>query len=550
MNLGKGKKDKYLKAALSKDEASKYGSGIFAIIGFYRVRIAILLLIAGYLIFSLQALSSSEGARADKVIGWLVFQDIKAADAMLKELEGKEKEGQEIKIDRSKIPPTDGHYRGQPSSDFQERFDALVAEFEYPEEIIPVPVHLTRIKEDRLVARGAVAPTVSEKDDGSYFLIRMEASSAHLFLRYHVQPDSEILGRYYLGPFPYTNHGDSGMDLILKDQSRHELVQLSNDASALQGMIINPVAEIEPNALLLVSRLDGEVGGFAVALRKFSASLAEKLNPKSENDTPLTIVPNSGFSDYRNSGLIYTAAVAGEMIFMIGGFLLLFHFIWKLGMMERKEKGIIFNNLRDTCALIVEHGKLYAVTIAIFMLFWLYGMVVSFIDPGGQEKLVQMISAQLAGRSWSLGFAGQAYAGGNVFFAAVATFTVNFFWGTFVVLTVFSLVPIGTAFIINALRGQMIGLALAPAKFFFGQLLTLHLITIVVELQAYLIAGFVAVLLPLALLKPQRFGCENRKDVFFKFVMWQFKVLPLIAIILAAAAIYEAVELLVLTQIL
>ena len=549
MKLGKAKKEKNLKAALSREEAEKYGTGIFAVIGFYRLRIAILLLVAGYLIFALQGLSSSDGARPDKVMGWLVFQDIKAADEMISKLEA-EKGEEDIQVPRSEIPPTDGHYRGQPAEDFQERFDALVAEFEYPEELIPVLVHLTQVKEGRLVKAGAVPPTVSLENAGSYFLIRMAEDKARLFLRPHVDPKENIQGRYFLGPYPYIKAEKEGLDLLLQDNSRHKLELLSGEASALQGMIINPVKEVTPNAILLVSRLDGNVGDFAIALNKFSADLGEKLNPRNKTEDKLTIVPNSGFSDYRNNGWIYTAAVAGEMLFLIGGFLLIFHLFWKVAQMERKEKGLVFNNLRDTCALIVDKGRLYALTVGIFLLFWLYGMVISFVDPGGQEKLVQMISAQLAGSSWPLGFAGQAYAGGNVLYAAVATFTVNFFWGTFVVLTVFSLVPIGTAFMINALRGQMIGLALAPAKFFFGQSLTLHLLTIVVELQAYLIAGFVSVLLPLALLKPQRFGCETRKDALIKFVLWQFKVLPLIAIILAGAAIYEAVEILVLSQIL
>jgi hypothetical protein len=548
MKMGKARKEKDLKATLSREEAEKYGTGIFAIIGFYRVRIAIALLIAGYLIFSLQGLSSSDGARPDKVMGWLVFQDIKAADEMISRLETEE--GEDVEIPRSEIPPTDGHYRGKPAADFQERFDALVAEFEYPEDVIPVPVHLTQVKEDRLVNSGAVPPTVSPESSGSYFLIRMGEEHARLFLRYHQEGGTQLKGKYFLGPYPYLKAGADGMDLVLEDNSRHKLIQLSEEASALQGMIINPVDELSPNAVLLVSELDGTVGDFAISLRKFSSSLADKLNPRNETEDKLTIVPNSGFSDYRNNGWIYTAAVAGEMIFMIGGFLLIFHLFWKVAQMERKEKGFVFNNLYDTCSLMVKHGRLYALTVGIFMLFWLYGMIISFVDPGGQEKLVQMISAQLAGSSWPLGFAGQAYSGGNVLYAAVATFTVNFFWGTFVVLTVFSLVPLGTAFIINALRGQMIGLALAPAKFFFGQSLTLHLLTIVVELQAYLIAGFVSVLLPLALLKPQRFGLESRKDAFIKFVMWQFKVLPLIALILAGAAVYEAVEILVLNQIL
>lgn len=220
MKLAKEKKEKKLTAALSEEEALKYGKGAFAIIGFYRVRIAILLLFAGYIIFSLQTFSSSDGARPDKVLGWLVFQDIKAADAALKDLEEKEKKtGKEEVVSRSELPPTDGHYRGKPAADFQERFDTLVAEFEYPEEIISIPVNLTQLKEDRIVPAGSVPPTVTPDNAGSYFLLRMTPDNAKLFLRYHLDSEEELAGRFFMGPFPYTAHEADGMEIALEDNS-------------------------------------------------------------------------------------------------------------------------------------------------------------------------------------------------------------------------------------------------------------------------------------------------------------------------------------------
>ena len=206
------------------------------------------------------------------------------------------------------------------------------------------------------------------------------------------------------------------------------------------------------------------------------------------------------------------------------------------------QRNWLYRNIIETCRLIVDNRKLYAISIIGFTLFWIWGMVTSHADPALQQKWTNLFQSQLSGTTFPLGFAGQAYATGNILYAALATFIVNFFWGTCFVLSTLSLIPIGTAFIVNALRGQVIGLTLSPVKLFFGQKMVPHLLTIVVELQAYLIAGFVAILLPWALFKPERLGFTKRLDAGKEMAVWQFKVLPLIAIILVVAAIYEAIE--------
>jgi hypothetical protein len=287
---------------------------------------------------------------------------------------------------------------------------------------------------------------------------------------------------------------------------------------------------------------DQPAGDFAQAVNRFNSELSSAILADAGESGRPDIVPSLGFSDVRHDLLAWLMATAGECLFLVGGFLLCFHLFMKIADREPKEGRPLGAWIIGACRLMRDHASLYGITVTIFMLFWLMGMVSAFMDPGGQARLVQVFSNQLAGTGWPLGFAGRAYAGGNILEAALATFVVNFFWGTVVILTVFSLVPIGTAFIINLFRGQMIGQALAPTKAFFGQALVPHLVTMVIELQGYLIAGFLAVLLALAVFKPERMGYGDRWQAFRSLALWQFKGLPLIAIILAVAAIYEAIE--------
>lgn len=538
----KGENDEELPAP---DSARK---GLFSL---YRIQISLALLIGGFLLFSLQVLTASDVAVPHRIFALLQVQDRAEYNRVLAEREQTTSQQTETGENQepAPLPDTEGHYKGAPAEGFQERYDNFAANVETPRGMVSLPVHIEQVQNRYIVEAGSIPDEREGQVFGEprYMLFRMTGENAAIFLRMMVSGE-EIIGRHFIGPFQF-DKPEGNQELVAKDGSRYRLEQLPNEASALQGIIISTEEEISPNGMLLLPTGDTSVGDFAKAANDFNRALLEKTFSNTEGAPRPDIVPFIGFSDIRQTAMIYAAAIAGELFFMVGGFLLLFHILNKIAGREKPEKSFLVGNLIDTCRLVVKEGRLYAIVIGLFLGFWLWGMVSSFIDPGGQQKMVQWLAAQFAGTSWPLGFAGQAYAGGNIVEAAIATFLVNFIQGTVITLTLLSLIPIATAFIVNALRGQFIGLALAPTKLFFGQAMAPHLITIVIELQAYLIAGFVSVLIPLALMKPQRFGLESRWQAFKKFAIWQFRVLPLIAIVLAIAAIYEAVELILLAAI-
>lgn len=519
--------------------------GIWAFIALYRLRIAIGLLVTGFLLFTLQVLGASAPASPGKVFAWMLVRDLAEYNKIIEE-----REENPDAADEKPLPATDAHYLGEPAEGFAGRFAAYTESLTFPETLVAMPVEVRELPARFVVPQGGqpVEPTGPDSVL-RYFRIKLKPEAAAVLLRGQVGLAESASGMSFLGPFPYIA-ADGPQQAVLPDGERLDLVPLPDTFSALQGFVVSAVEEIEPNAYLLVPPGDSTVADFAGAIKSFGDRLLTRYQEETADGGMPEMIGTIGFTDFRLDGLLYSAAVSGELLFMAGGFLLIFHFFVKISKAKRREKGFFINLMIDTCGLVRENGKLYAMTVGLFLVFWLWGMASSYLDPGGQQRWVQFFTAQFAGTSWPLGFAGQAYASGNVIEAAAATFLVNFIWGTLFVLTLFSFIPIGSAFIVNALRGQVIGLALAPTKLFMGQSLAPHLLTIVLELQGYLIAGFVSVLLPLALIKPQQFGCESRLEAFKKMALWQLKVLPIIAVILGAAAVYEALEIILLRNIL
>jgi hypothetical protein len=71
-----------------------------------------------------------------------------------------------------------------------------------------------------------------------------------------------------------------------------------------------------------------------------------------------------------------------------------------------------------------------------------------------------------------------------------------------------------------------------------------HYVTMLIEGEAYVIAIFASTRLIEALVWPSRFGESSRASAYVKAIIDNFKLLIVVAIILAIGALYEAFELL------
>ena len=277
------------------------------------------------------------------------------------------------------------------------------------------------------------------------------------------------------------------------------------------------------------------------------------------------------FPHERFIGLGYTVPVgtgafalymAGLAAFLLGGSAL---FILLYGNLATRWQGTFVG---ETFALIhrwrwlniLVHGLTFGAALA--------GIVVAFLVPE-VEFLVRQVVAEWARQPESpFGYAVQAYASGNVPLAAAATLAVNMVTGTLLGITLPSLVVPGAGLLINVGRLAVLAPILAPTSVdVAGQMLP-HAVTMLLEVEAYIVASLLGLMVPIYVFRPvegprwpDRYIRPWLADLeypqwvtailtaiadiaqrYVGGVVVNLKGLPVVFAILAIAAIYEATE--------
>ena len=171
----------------------------------------------------------------------------------------------------------------------------------------------------------------------------------------------------------------------------------------------------------------------------------------------------------------------------------------------------------------------------------LVGMLyVAVIDPAVQERLLADVAASLT--EGPLATVGGAYLGGNIAAAAALTFVVNFVVGAMLTITLPSLIVPFSGVALGAYRAVLWGLLLAPTSRDLSLVMIPHSLTLVLEGQAYVLAIFAAYVHGLAFLRPQWVGAASRRQGYVVGLKMTAQVYALVLLSLAAAAVYEALE--------
>ncbi len=144
-----------------------------------------------------------------------------------------------------------------------------------------------------------------------------------------------------------------------------------------------------------------------------------------------------------------------------------------------------------------------------------------------------------------LSYIGQAYASGNILSAAGATFINNYFVQT-VGLTYLAsfLVPLAPGVLKTAASFALVGFAMAPGWTGTASGMTFHSVTMVLEMEGYILACFVVLLWPVCLLRAALRG-EGWAAVRHGVRLMALGVVAS-GVILAFAALYEAATLIIL----
>lgn len=187
-----------------------------------------------------------------------------------------------------------------------------------------------------------------------------------------------------------------------------------------------------------------------------------------------------------------------------------------------------------------RHRRAY---LGINLLF--YGLVAAAMlyvsgRPDIQEMLLRDVALSLT-HGPLLGVT-EAYEQGHVLSAICLTFCVNFFLGTLVVLVVPSLVLPFAGVAMGLVRAALWGLLLAPTTPWLQAAMLPHSLTLILEGQGYILAMLATWVLGRALVSPSSVGASSRVQGYVSGLRSMAAVLMLSAIVLAAAAAYEVLE--------
>jgi hypothetical protein len=201
---------------------------------------------------------------------------------------------------------------------------------------------------------------------------------------------------------------------------------------------------------------------------------------------------------------------------------------------------LIVDNLVD---IFKKDWNLFLAVNLIYFGAILAGAVIAFFIPETQTAVLAVFAVQL--KTGTLSPVGQAYSTGNILNAAVSTFANNFMTGTVYSITLPSLVFPPYALYVGVLRALTWGIAfIVPRGHMTLRIIVPHLLTLLVEGEAYVIAIFGCLRQIEALIWPRRLGETSRIGAYLKAVADNVRLLIIVALILGIGALYEAFELL------
>jgi hypothetical protein len=163
-----------------------------------------------------------------------------------------------------------------------------------------------------------------------------------------------------------------------------------------------------------------------------------------------------------------------------------------------------------------------------------------YLVPPVQDFLLAALGQVIESGRGPLGVAGKAYRGGSIPWAAAVTLAVNFFIGSVAYITLPSIVIPGIGVLGTVFRGLMIGVILAPSMLVLSTTMLPHSLTVLVEMEAYVLAAFFAALIPIYIFRKAEGPTWWRR--YGRALLLNLEANAVIFIVLAVVALYEATE--------
>lgn len=197
--------------------------------------------------------------------------------------------------------------------------------------------------------------------------------------------------------------------------------------------------------------------------------------------------------------------------------------------------------LRSACQIVRRYRRPYvAINLGYYGLVLVGMLYVALVDPSLQEQLLSDVGGALG--EGPLATVAGAYTGGNVVAAALLTFLTNLLAGSFLTITLPSLIVPFAGVLLGAYRAVLWGLLLAPTSRELALVMIPHSLTLILEGQAYVLTVLAAFIHGWSFLRPESVGAKGHRQGYVVGLKLTALLYVLVLIVLAAAAVYEALE--------
>ena len=318
--------------------------------------------------------------------------------------------------------------------------------------------------------------------------------------------------------------------LVVEDQTLTVVGVLKPDAAMLADSYLVPPHESV--AGLFDSKKPGVRSAILLSILPSQAGdpqLGERLRAELPKDRFTRVAPN-----LRVQRGPYYLYLAGQALLLLGGCgaLIALYAAWAARASWRMLKAPLEEMVRRRRLLRAVHlgyfGLMIAAALAIYEL------------PAFQYALLGLTQSELTEGSGVLAIAAKAYGTRNMLVAAAVTFAINYALGSLIYITLPSIVVPGAGVLPAALRATLWGLVLAPTVVALSAGMLAHSLTLLLEGEAYVLATFFGLLVPIYLFQPAPGETLGRRYV--RALILNLKGSLLVALVLLVAAGYEAVE--------
>lgn len=199
------------------------------------------------------------------------------------------------------------------------------------------------------------------------------------------------------------------------------------------------------------------------------------------------------------------------------------------------------NLFKRAWSIVREDWKAFITLNILYFSLVILGMIyVSFFNPQMQQELLKAVGVGFT--QGPLATVGDAYGGGKVINAMVLTLVVNLFLGSLIEINLPSLIIPFSGLLMGVIRAILWGLLLSPSAPSLAGAMIPHSLVLLLEGEGYVLAMLAAFIQGKAFLRPQAYGVQGHLRGWVEGLRRSGWVYLLVVVTLAAAAIYEAFE--------